>query len=155
MNVADWMQSDVPVAEPGTSVTDLARMMTQRPTTHIVIIDGERRVVGVVTAADMIVRHARVHLPTYFSLLGFSIPIEPSRDDREVEKALATRAADLMSTHVRTIEPTADIDTAASMMIDHEVSFLPVVENDRLIGLIDETDIVRLLVVEESQDAGA
>ncbi|HZT95293.1 MAG TPA: CBS domain-containing protein [Chloroflexota bacterium] len=153
MIVRDWMQSDAPTASPDTPVTDLARIMTMKKIAHVTVVASDGGVAGVVTAADMIARHARLHLPTYFSLLGFSIPIESERDDREIEKALSTRAADLMSKRVITVEPDADIDSAATLMIDHGVSFLPVVENGRLLGTIDENDIVRLLVVEETGDA--
>ncbi len=143
------MRKDFATATGSTLVTDLARMMTEAHSSHIPIVDENRRVVGVVTASDMIAKHASPHLPKYFSLLGVSVPIESRRDDREIEKVLATTAADLMSTDVIAIDPDDDIDTAAGMMLDRRVSFLPVIKDGMIVGTIDENDIVRLLVVEE------
>lgn len=149
MKVSEWMQTDVATGYDSTLVTDLARAMTDRHISHIPIVDSAKHVVGVVTAADLIAKHASPHMPQYFSLLGFSVPIESRRDDREIEKVLATTAGEIMSEEVISIDPDADVDTAATMMLDHRVSFLPVVHNHELVGIIDENDIVRLLVVED------
>jgi CBS domain-containing protein len=143
------MQKDVATAYETTPVTDLARTMTERHISHIPIVNRSRQVVGVVTAADMIAKHASPHLPKYFSLLGVSVPIESRKDDREIEKMLSTTASEIMSVEVVSITPEADVDLAATVMLDNRVSFLPVVKDGELLGVIDENDIVRLLVVEE------
>lgn len=149
MKVSDWMEKDVPTVTSSTSVTDVARMMTARQKSHVVVVKDVGRPIGVISAADLIAKHAQIHLPTYFSLLGYSVPLESRRDEREIEQALATTAAELMSTDIISIEPSADIDAAATMMLDNRVGFLPVIEDGHLVGVIDEPDIVRLLVVEE------
>ena len=142
----------LPLTCPGEMpVSDVARAMVEKACMHVVVVDPAGAPVGVVTAGDLIAKHARLHFPTYFSLLGFSFPVENRREDREIEKALAATAADLMTTAVVTVSGDVDVDDAATLMLDHEVSCLPVVENGILAGTIDESDIVRLLVVEESQ----
>lgn len=150
MKVSDHMRSDTLTVRPEASVGDLARAMIGRGSRQAVVVDSSGGVVGIVTATDLIAKHARLHFPTYFSLLGFSIPIENHREEHEIEQALATTAGDLMSTSLVTIPPEADVDDAASLMLDNEVSCLPVVQDGELLGTIDETDIVRLLVVEEA-----
>jgi len=150
MKVSEQMQKEPPTTGREATVGDVARAMTEKGTMHVVIVDAEGAVLGIVTAADLIAKHARLHFPTYFSLLGFSFPFEPKRDEREIEQALAATAGDLMSTDLVTVGPDSDVDDAATLMLDNEVSCLPVVDGGKLVGTIDESDIVRLLVVEES-----
>ncbi len=47
------------------------------------------------------------------------------------------------------VSPNATIGDAAQIMLEHKFGGLPVVENERLVGLITETDFCRLIVSEE------
>ena len=50
-----------------------------------------------------------------------------------------------------TIGPDDTIAEAARLMIEHKVGGLPVVENGRLLGIITETDLCRLLMMQPEQ----
>ncbi|MBU2710454.1 CBS domain-containing protein [Zooshikella sp. WH53] len=52
---------------------------------------------------------------------------------------------DVMRTDVLTVSPNQDIINLAQQMIDHKPKVYPVVENNRLVGLITRTDILRAL----------
>ena len=150
MKVSDSMQTSPATVTADTAVGDVAKTMIEKGTRQIVVVDGHKEVLGIVTSADLIAKHARLHFPKYFSLLGFSFPVEGRRDDREIEQALAATAGDLMSTNLITVAADTDVDDAAQLMLDNEVSCIPVVDGDGvLLGTIDETDIVRILVVED------
>ncbi len=150
--VRGLMRTDVPTVGPDTSVTSIARLMTDRRCSEVVVTDTAGGVVGVITAADLVAKHAQPHLPTYFSLLGYSFALDADQTERELQRALAAKASDLMSRSVVTTTPDTAIDAAATVMLDRHVSCLPVVEDGRLVGILDENDIVRLLVVEERDD---
>lgn len=149
MKVGEWMQKDPVTVGLDTSVTDVARLMVRHRTAHIVVVDTAGGVAGIITAADLIAKHAQIHMPTYFSLLGYSFPLETRRDEREIERALAVTARDLMTTDVITVDPLDDVDVAATRMLEDHVSCLPVIKAGKLAGIVDEFDVVRLLVVEE------
>ncbi len=53
------------------------------------------------------------------------------------------KARDVMTTELRTIGPEATIGEAARLMLEYRVSALPVLADDKLIGLISEGDLVR------------
>ena len=46
----------------------------------------------------------------------------------------------MMTTEVVTAHPDADLGSAVEMMLQQRIGCLPVVENDRLVGLLGETD---------------
>ena len=53
---------------------------------------------------------------------------------------------DIMTTDVVTVSPESTIDEAVSLLLDHQVSGLPVVdEQRRLLGVISEIDIIDLV----------
>ena len=149
MKISELGLREAVTVTPTASVGDVARAMTEQHTPHVVVVDDNGSVRGVITARDLISKHAALHFPTYFGLLGYSLPIEYRRDQREIDQALATSAQQLMSTDVLTIAPDADVEDAATLMMDRNVSCLPVVQGGALTGVIDESDFVRLLVVEE------
>jgi len=47
---------------------------------------------------------------------------------------------------VRTVSPYTTIEEAARLMIEHKIGCLPVLEADRLVGILTETDILGVLV---------
>lgn len=150
MKVAELMQNDPLLVGPDETIGKIAKAMTDTKGRAAVVIESER-IVGIVTAHDLLAKHATLHFPKYFSLLGYSIPIEPGADGLEIQKALATTVRDVMTSPTITIGPDDEVDQAATMMVDENISCIPVSQDGRLLGIIDEGDIVRLLAVEESE----
>ena len=52
-------------------------------------------------------------------------------------------AKDIMTAPLITIDPHADLTEAAKLMADNNINRLPVMEGDKLVGLISSTDIVK------------
>jgi CBS-domain-containing membrane protein len=118
------------------------------------VTDDKGRLAGIVTESDLVVKHANVHGPTYLGILGGVIPFETRRQDEEIRRALGVTAADVMTTKVFSIAPDAEVDDAATVMVDERAKTLAVVEDGRVVGTISQSDIVRLLVVEEGEYDG-
>lgn len=55
---------------------------------------------------------------------------------------MAKHVKDVMSCDFKTIAPDATLKEAAEMMKDGDFGFIPVAENDRMIGMITDRDIV-------------
>lgn len=52
-------------------------------------------------------------------------------------------AKDLMTTNVKSVGADWPLDRVAQFLIDHEISGAPVVDDDRLVGVISLTDLAR------------
>ncbi len=155
MNVRDLMRSPIVIARPNTSVGKVAAMMLNTGLIAIPVVDANDELVGMVTQADLIVKHAHVHGPTYLGILGGIIPFETRRQDEEMRRALGVTAAEIMSTKISTIGPDDDVDDAATVMVETGQRAVIVVADGAPVGLVSESDIVRLLVAEEGNDDGA
>jgi CBS domain-containing protein len=154
MNVRDIMSSPVTTVSPSASVADLARIMLEEHVGGVPVVDDRGVVVGIVTETDLVAKHARVHLPSYFSILGYEIPFGTGHTDDDFRRALAVSAQDLMTKDVVVIGPDSSVDDVATMMVEQHVNPVPVLDKGRLVGIVSRTDIVRLLLVEET-DADA
>jgi CBS domain-containing protein len=67
--------------------------------------------------------------------------------DRDVSSGKGSTASDIMTPHPCTISATADIRTAITMMLKNRFSSLPVINVDRLVGIITITDLIIMLQV--------
>ena len=57
----------------------------------------------------------------------------------------------VMTKDPKTISPDAPLTEAARMMLEHEISALPVMDENQLVGIIAESDIIRAFVELEEQ----
>jgi predicted transcriptional regulator len=126
MKVADLMQTDVRVVTADMPVSEVIVALDDARVSGLPVVDARNRVIGVVSATDLIAAQAE------------------TRDAEERQVLLEeTRVRDLMTPHPLTIETTADVAEAARHMLYAEVRRLFVQENGVLVGVISQTDIVR------------
>jgi CBS domain-containing protein len=148
MQVREIMSSPAITVGPTTKIRDVARIMREHVISGVPVVDGSGDLLGVITEMELIARNAPVHEPRYLAVLSALIPvnIEEYRQYKEqLGQALAINAADLMRDEIETIAPDALIEEALEVMLNPEVTMLPVVENQRVIGVVTRTDLVRLI----------
>ena len=110
------------------------------------VVDEERRPLGVVTDAELLRRLDPAALPGLARLLMGKLPfVRLSDAEREqLRFAQGTRAAELMLTPVLTVRGETPALEAASLMLQRRYKILPVVDAEgRLIGLLDRADLLR------------
>jgi CBS domain-containing protein len=91
--------------------------------------------------------------------IGSAVVVDPETDDllgivteSDIMHQVATGAditavavGSFMTTPVITISSTKSIDTAATLMRDHSIRRLPVVDDDHLVGILTTTDLTHYL----------
>jgi CBS domain-containing protein len=155
MKVREIMTSPAPVVSPDTRVGDVARLVLERGADGVAVVDVDGRLVGVVTENDLVEKHARFHAPWYVGFLGGVLPIDSERNEDHLRHVLSVTAAELMTRDPVTVSPDSDVDDAATVMVDRGIEPLVVVDGDTVVGLVSHADVIRLLVVEESDDDSA
>lgn len=146
----DAMTSDVLTFAPDDTVEDAMRALVDRGIDAAPVVDGGR-VVGLLSTGDLIVAEGQVHVPTVFSLLGASIelPGERKRFEEDLRRALGGTVADVMTPDPHTVGPDETLEDAATLLHTHDVSRLPVVDEDgRLLGILARGDIIRAMIAQ-------
>ncbi|WP_229402084.1 CBS domain-containing protein [Micromonospora okii] len=137
--VRDVMTADVAAVREGTAYREIVDVLTGRHVTAVPVVDDARRVLGVVSEADLLHK---------VELLGqpHERRVFPSRRLREARaKAGATLAEDLMTAPAVTVAPDASLVEAARMMTERHVKRLPVVDDlGRLVGIVTRGDLLRV-----------
>jgi CBS domain-containing protein len=142
MNVRDLMTTDVVVAHPETSLKAVARLLLEHRISGVPVVDGEGRVLGVVSEADLLVKEAGQPPQARRSPLRWLLGDD--RDDEAVRQRInAVTAGEAMTTPVATIEADRPLSEAARRMTEGAINRLPVVVDGRLAGIITRADVVR------------
>jgi CBS-domain-containing membrane protein len=135
MTVRDIMTTSVVAVRRSASFKEMADMLRSRKISAFPVLDDSDRVIGVVSAADMLVKEA-------VQADGTSM-MAALRHIREDEKATGTTAGDLMTAPAVTIGPDAPVEQAARLMYDRRVKRLPVVTGaGHLLGIVTRVDVL-------------
>lgn len=129
MQVSDWMTRDPVTVTPQTSLADAYELMLEREVRRLPVTDGE--LMGIITLSDI--------LRTLPSLTE-------EGDDATRLLAVTRRVGEVMTYDPVTIDPEDTIQEAAERMLEYQVSGLPVISGGRVVGIITESDIFRLVV---------
>jgi CBS domain-containing protein len=153
--MADLTARDIMTSDPVTvardlSVTDAARLMVDHRIGALPVLD-EGALIGIVTEGDLIMRDVKVEFPTYLHLLdGFIMyPPATARFESELKKAVGATVADVMTADPVSVQADTPVGDVATLMVDRDVSRLPVLDGDTLVGIVSKSDIVRSLISEE------
>jgi CBS domain-containing membrane protein len=131
LQVRDLMTRGVYAVHVNDDLETVNNLMDERSIRHAPVVNGDGCLIGLVTQRDLLRN----------SLKGYAgLPPEAERQAR-----LQITAGEIMSQDVVTARPEQDIRDAARIMLDNKFGCLPVIEGNRLVGIVTESDFVRLL----------
>jgi len=131
--VQEWMIPD-PVTIPSTcTLVEAYRLMVDHKTCRLLVVD-QSVLVGIVTLEDL-----RRKLP---DSLGFFSANPGSQYDDWIP------VSRVMSKNLQTIQADSSLIQAAHLLLNSQIRALPVMDGDRAIGIITESDILRALLVQ-------
>lgn len=143
----DIMTRDVVTVTPETEILRAAALLLEHHFNGLPVVDGEGRLVGIICKEDLVAQQKEIPIPSFFTLLDGLIPLSSQKAmERELEKITATTVEKAMTRDPTTVDPDTDIDDVASIMVNEKHHTIPVVEGDKLVGVIGKEDVLRLLV---------
>jgi CBS domain-containing protein len=138
MRVADVMTESVFTASPDLSLKKVAEQMLQYGISGLPVVDAEGCVVGVISETDILFKERLA--PERDGLVDWLVHYG---EDPPAAKLAARRVGEAMTSPAVTIKPRRSVAEAAALMLDLDVTRLPVVDGDRLVGIVTRTDLVR------------
>jgi len=151
--VRDYMKKKVIFFKPNDSIFDAAQVLSKHHISGGPVVDG-KKVVGVISETDIIeymklnIASRRVDTaePHVLALLIASIARDRLGVKKELERLSKIQVKDLMSTHVVSISSDQNILEAATVIEKNDIERLPVIDNDKLVGIITRADLIRALI---------
>lgn len=146
--VRDIMSADPVTVGPDMSVTEAAHLMVDKRIGALPVLEAGA-LIGIVTEGDLIMQDVKLEFPTYLHLLDGYILYPPStaRFESELKKAVAATVRDVMTPDPLTISADASVEDAATLLVERDVSRLPVLEGEKLVGVVSKSDVVRSLLL--------
>jgi acetoin utilization protein AcuB len=127
MQVKKWMSAPPVSVTPETPVLDAQQIMERRAIRHLPVVDGSR-LVGIASDRDI-----RLHLP-------------PPITSMSTWEAKYLTVSNVMTRTPVTLDPERPAEEAARLMLERRIGAVPVVEGDRLVGIVTTTDLLRAWV---------
>lgn len=122
----------VVTADPDTTLLEIARVLAEERIGCIVLLDGEDKVVGIVSERDIVLTLAS-----------------------QGPKCLEEPVSSCMTTDVVTCLESDTLDRVMAQMTSRRFRHIPVVENGRLVGLISIGDLVKQKLAKAEMEAAA
>lgn len=128
--VQDWMRENPVTISPDASLSTAQDLMSEHEVRRLPVVENGE-LIGIVTYSDILRQ----------------IPVTADEADDHTRVLLTQRTVrEVMAYSPITINPSATIQEAAERMLEYQVSGLPVVRNSKVVGIITESDIFRLVV---------
>ena len=139
MRVKDLMTPAPLTVGPEVPVLEARRLMHDRRIRHLLVVEAGR-LAGIVTDRDI-----RLNLASPATSLSVW----------ELNHLLSRlTVGEVMTSSVIMVEPEREAKEAAGLLLSERIGALPVVEGDRLVGIVTDTDFVRAFVAGETAAVG-
>lgn len=131
MLVGDIISGKVITINIKDDVKKAFELMKSKKIRHIPVLDGEK-LVGIITNTDL--RQALI----------------PSKSEGAEQTYYFTSkfstVGEIMTKGTITVTPQTDVEEAATLLLHYKIGGLPVVEGDKLVGMITGTDILEVFI---------
>jgi CBS domain-containing protein len=131
IKVAQLMSEEVVTALPSTTIFEAEKTMTTQGFRRLPII-SDGKVIGIITSMDIIRFFGSGKVFTFLR-------------SGTIIQVLSTPALEIATKEVSTIEPSADVGQAAKIMREKKIGAVPVVENQKLVGILTERDFFKII----------
>ncbi|MGE5581952.1 MAG: CBS domain-containing protein [Bacillota bacterium] len=117
MKIKDVMTDTIASVNPNTTVVEAAQLMQKHDVGAMPVMEGQN-IIGIITDRDIVVRN-----------------VAHNRDPK------STPVRDVMTSQVKTITSDTGLSQAATMMAQNQIRRLPVVDNNKLVGMVSLGDL--------------
>jgi CBS domain-containing protein len=139
MNVKDLMTREVVTISPEASLREVAATFLQHAISGAPVCDAEGHVLGVISQRDIVRKERGAAYPSGGLLSRFRAAGAPAKPE-------ARTAGEAMTQPAVTVSAFTSVAGAARLMLEQGVHRLPVISQDKVCGIITETDLMRAFV---------
>lgn len=146
MKARDIMSVDVITVNKDTTVEEIAHLLSDKSISGVPVVDEQNRVIGIVSQKDLLYKDIEPHFPPVVEILGGLIFLKSVRQyNEELRKLVATKAEEIMTRKVVTVGEDTEVERIAELMIQKDINRIPVVKDNRLVGIISRADVVKYI----------
>jgi len=146
LKAKDIMTTSCITLTPETDITTAAKTLLEKKINGAPVIE-DGKVVGVLCQADLVAQQKKVTLPSFFTLLDGVFPLSSHEElEREMKKISALKVGEAMTPAPTFISPETSIEDIATTMANEKLYTLPVIDKDKLVGVVGKEDVLKTLL---------
>jgi len=146
LKASDIMTRNVHSVSDDTDVEVLARLFVEKGVSAMPVLDKEGRLQGIVTETDLVEQNTPLHIPTVVSIFDWVLYLESEKNFREqVQRMTAKKVGEICTRDVVSCTPETTVGEIAAMMVDNKAHLIPVVEAEKVVGVVARLDIIRAM----------
>ena len=143
------MTKEIISVSPETEIANAAKILLEKRINGMPVIDAFGRLVGIICQSDLVAQQKGIPIPSVFTLLESYIPLTSiKRLDKEMKKIAALTVKEAMTPDPVTVSLETDIEEVAKLMVDKKYHTLPVVEGDKVVGIVGKEEVLKTLLAE-------
>lgn len=143
MRADEVMTAHPKTIAPKASVAEAVLLMLDARVSGLPVVDADGRLVGVITEGDLL---ARAELGTEKKRARWlEFLFGPGRSAEEFVQSHGRRVEEVMTRTPITVAPSTQLDEVVGLMTERRVKRLPVVDGEKLIGIVSRADVLRAL----------
>lgn len=153
MLAKEIMKTEVITLSPEATISEIARLMVENDISGLPVVDGEKRVLGVVSEMDLMYKDVKLDEPSVWDLCLWSAlgsqEIYEYKDS--FRKFRAKTAAEIMTSPAITVDENEDVSKVGNLMFTRHIKRVFITQNEKLVGVISRSAFVKMLIDEKSE----
>jgi len=147
LNASDIMTTEVITVKKETPLKELAEILYKNHINGVPVVDHEGLLIGIICESDLIRKDKKLHIPTVVALFDAVFYLESSKNiEKEIKQISATTVSDLFTREVVTVDEKTLIDEIATIMTQKKIYTIPVMDGERLVGIVGKGDVIRTFI---------
>ncbi|MDE2006331.1 MAG: CBS domain-containing protein, partial [Rhodospirillales bacterium] len=145
MIARDVMTRNVISVAPDATVAEAVELMLERGISGLLVVDGSGMLAGIVTEGDLLRRDelgTERRRSWWLRLIA-----SPGRQAGDFTRTHGRKVADVMTHDVLSVDANAPLADIVALMEEHRIKRVPVLEADRVVGVVSRADLLRALSV--------
>ena len=142
----DIMKRDVVTVHSSASLRDISRLLAEHRIIGIPVVDDDKRLVGMISMRDIVKEEVRTlgAMPDYQDIYEL---FSSALDMEEAESISVRRlwVEEIMSRNLHTAIESTPVREICAMMNKFGVHRIPILRDERLVGLVTAMDIIKTL----------
>mgnify|MGYP001412614689 CR=1 FL=1 len=144
LTAKDIMTTKVTAVLEETTIEELARVFVETNLSAMPVVDEEMHLRGFISESDLVAQNKPLHVPKVISLFDWVLYLESEKNFREeVERITAQTVGEICVRDVVSCKTDTPLPQIAELMSDKQVNLLPVLEGDKVVGVVSRLDVVR------------
>lgn len=143
MQATEFMTPNVVTVGPETLVSEVANLFVERGISGVPVVDGEGKLVGIVSEGDLMRRTetgTERHASWWLRNFGADTDLAA-----EYRRSHGLKVKDVMTRSVVQVSPEATIGEVAEVLEKNRIKRVPVTRNGRLLGIVSRANLMRVL----------